>query len=221
MTAETVAGLLDASAANRPDRPLLRDCAGATLTIAEVAALSAAGTRWLWDAGIRPGMTVAWQLPSHRSAALLMLALARSAVTQAPVLHIYRQREVCAALEVAKADTLVVDASTAANAPPGPPRRGGYASSRCRPISPSSCAPCPPGHIPNWTGPTRPTTSGGSTSPRAPPAARRACGTRMRPFWPQAADTPNTLALVSTRTRSARSPFPSRTSAGWSIWPVP
>jgi acyl-CoA synthetase (AMP-forming)/AMP-acid ligase II len=125
VTAETVAGLLDESAANRPDRPLLRDCAGATLTVADVAALTATGTRWLWDAGIRPGMTVAWQLPSHSSAALLMLALARSAVTQAPVLHIYRQREVCAALEVAKADTLVVDASTAANAPPGPTREQG------------------------------------------------------------------------------------------------
>ena len=119
MTAETVAGLLDESAANRPGRPLLRDCAGATLTVADVAALTATGTRWLWDAGIRPGMTVAWQLPSHSSAALLMLALARSAVTQAPVLHINRQREVCAALEVAGADTLVVDASTAANAGPG------------------------------------------------------------------------------------------------------
>jgi cyclohexanecarboxylate-CoA ligase len=119
VTAETVAGLLDASAANRPDRPLLLDCTGAKLTVTEVAGLTAAGTRWLWDAGIRPGMTVAWQLPSHSSAALLMLALARSAVTQAPVLHIYRQREVCAALEVAKADTLVVDESTAANAPPG------------------------------------------------------------------------------------------------------
>jgi cyclohexanecarboxylate-CoA ligase len=119
VTADIVVGLLDESAANQPDRPLLRDCAGAMLTVADVAALSAAGIQWLWDAGIRPGMTVAWQLPSHTSAALLMLALARSAVVQAPVLHIYRQREVCAALEVAQADILVVDESTAANAPPG------------------------------------------------------------------------------------------------------
>ena len=125
MTADTVVRLLDESAANQPDRPLLRDCAGATLTVAEVAALSAAGTQWLWDAGIRPGMTVAWQLPSHTSAALLMLALSRSAVVQAPVLHIYRQREVCAALEVAKADILVVDESTSTNAPSGPTREQG------------------------------------------------------------------------------------------------
>jgi acyl-CoA synthetase (AMP-forming)/AMP-acid ligase II len=119
VTTDTVAGLLDESAASRPDRPLLRDCAGATLTVADIAALSSAGTRWLWEAGIRPGMTVAWQLPSHCSAAVLMLTLARSAVTQAPVLHLYRQREVCAALAVADADTLIVDGSTAANVPPG------------------------------------------------------------------------------------------------------
>jgi cyclohexanecarboxylate-CoA ligase len=115
----TVAGLLDQSAANRPGRVLLRDTAGATLPVGEVAALSVAGTRWLWDVGVRPGMTVAWQLPSHVPAALLMLSLARSAVTQSPVLHIYRQREVCAAVDVAAADILVVDQSTAANAPPG------------------------------------------------------------------------------------------------------
>jgi acyl-CoA synthetase (AMP-forming)/AMP-acid ligase II len=119
VTAETVAGLLDESAANRPARPLLLDSEGATLTVADVAALTAVGTRWLWDAGIRPGMTVAWQLPSHVSAALLMLALTRSAVTQAPVLHINRRREVRAALDVARADTLIVDESTAANAPDG------------------------------------------------------------------------------------------------------
>jgi cyclohexanecarboxylate-CoA ligase len=119
VTADTVVGLLDESAATRPERPLLLDCAGATLTLADVAVLTAAATHWLWDAGVRPGMTVAWQLPSRSSAALLMLALARSAVTQAPVLHIYRQREVCAALEVAQADMLIVDESTASNAPPG------------------------------------------------------------------------------------------------------
>jgi cyclohexanecarboxylate-CoA ligase len=119
VTTDTVVGLLDEAAASQPDRPLLRDCSAATLTVADVAGLSTAGTQWLWEAGIRPGMTVAWQLPSHTSAALLMLALARSSVIQAPVLHLNRQREVCAALEVARADILVVDESTADNAPSG------------------------------------------------------------------------------------------------------
>jgi acyl-CoA synthetase (AMP-forming)/AMP-acid ligase II len=64
-------------------------------------------------------MTVAWQLPSHANAAVLMLALARMAVVQAPVLHLYREREVRAAVEVAAADVLLVDESTAGSAPAG------------------------------------------------------------------------------------------------------
>lgn len=117
--AGTIAGLLDESASARPRRPLLRDTAGDTLTVADVATLTSAGTRWLWEAGIRPGMTVAWQLPSNVAAALVMLSLTRSGVTQAPVLHLYRGREVAAACDVAGADILVVDESTAANAPAG------------------------------------------------------------------------------------------------------
>lgn len=101
----------------RPRRPYLRDTAGTALSVGDVAALTRAGTRWLHDAGVRPGMTVAWQLPSHVPAALLMLSLARSAVIQAPIIHIYRQREVAAAIDVCGADMLIVDSSTAANAP--------------------------------------------------------------------------------------------------------
>jgi acyl-CoA synthetase (AMP-forming)/AMP-acid ligase II len=96
---------------------LLRDTSGAVLSVGDVATLTAAGTQWLWDAGVRSGMTVAWQLPSHVPAALLMLSLARTTVTQAPIIHIYREREVASALAVAGADVLVVDQSTAANAP--------------------------------------------------------------------------------------------------------
>ncbi|MCW2551263.1 MAG: AMP-dependent synthetase and ligase, partial [Mycobacterium sp.] len=88
--AGTIAELLDDCAAARPDRPLLLDASGATLTTTEVAALASAATRWLWDVGVRPGMTVSWQLPSTVNAVVVMLALARSSVVQAPVLHIYR-----------------------------------------------------------------------------------------------------------------------------------
>ncbi|MCV7011702.1 class I adenylate-forming enzyme family protein [Mycolicibacterium madagascariense] len=119
MTAGTIAELLDECADTRPDRPLLLDVTGAALTTCEVAALSSAATRWLWEAGVRPGMTVAWQLPSTVNAALLMLALARAPVVQAPVLHLYRAREVHVTLDVAGADLLLVDVSTAANAPAG------------------------------------------------------------------------------------------------------
>jgi cyclohexanecarboxylate-CoA ligase len=119
VTAGTIAGLLDECATSRPDRPLLRDVAGVTWTVSEVATLASAAVGWLWDAGVRPGMTVAWQLPSHVNAAVVMLALSRMPVIQAPVLHLYRLREVCAAVDVAHADILLVDESTAANAAPG------------------------------------------------------------------------------------------------------
>ncbi len=121
MTAGTIAGLLDECAASRPDRPLLRDVAGETLTVSQVATLASTAAGWLADAGVRAGMTVAWQLPSHVNAAVVMLALARMPVVQAPVLHLYRRREVCAAVDVARADILLVDESTAANAAPGIP----------------------------------------------------------------------------------------------------
>ncbi|BBY72587.1 MULTISPECIES: class I adenylate-forming enzyme family protein [Mycobacterium] len=117
MTAGSIAALLDGCASSRPDRPLLQDVTGKVLTVADVATLSRAAADWLWDAGVRPGMTVAWQMPSHVNAAVVMLALARMPVVQAPVLHLYRRREVCAAVDVAHADILLVDESTAANAP--------------------------------------------------------------------------------------------------------
>ncbi|QLL10113.1 class I adenylate-forming enzyme family protein [Mycobacterium vicinigordonae] len=118
MTAGTIAALLDECAAQRPNRPLLLDASGVSLTVGDVAALVSAATGWLWKSGVRPGMTVAWQLPSDPGAAVIMLALARAAVTQAPLLHLYREREVRAALDVASADILIVDRSTASNAPP-------------------------------------------------------------------------------------------------------
>src|ERR1700722_10891126 len=121
VTAGTIAGLLDECAAARPYRPLLRDVDGETLTMSQVAGLASVAAGWLTDAGVCPGMTVAWQLPSRVNAAVVMLALARMPVAQAPVLHLYRRREVCAAVEVARADVLLVDESTAAHAAPGIP----------------------------------------------------------------------------------------------------
>jgi acyl-CoA synthetase (AMP-forming)/AMP-acid ligase II len=119
VTAGTVTGLLDQCAASRPDRPLLRDVGGGTLTVSQVATLASDAAGWLRDGGVRAGMTVAWQLPSHVSAAVIMLALARMPVAQAPVLHVHRRREVSAAVDAAQADILLVDGSTAANAAPG------------------------------------------------------------------------------------------------------
>ena len=114
----TFAGLLDGCAALRPHRPLLVDTDGTTLGVADVADLSALAASWLVDAGVRPGMTVAWQFPSCIEAVILMFALARMPVTQAPMIHLYRAREVAAAAAAARVDVLLVDGHTAATTPP-------------------------------------------------------------------------------------------------------
>jgi len=49
VTAGTIAGLLDECAARRPHHPLLSDVPGTTLPLAEVAALTATATQWLWE----------------------------------------------------------------------------------------------------------------------------------------------------------------------------
>lgn len=117
MTTGTIAGLLHQSAQLHPHQPLLIDPEGAVLTVSQVAALSAATTHWLAEAGVRPGITVGWQLPTHAPAIVTMLALAHCNVVQAPLIHIYRAREVAAAVEVADIDLLIVDESTADQVP--------------------------------------------------------------------------------------------------------
>lgn len=122
MTTGTIIDLLDDAALDRPEAPLLRETNGTVLTVGEVAKLSAAGARWLTNEGISSDMTVAWQLPSHCSAALVMLAVSRTARVQVPVLHLYRQFEVKTALDTVGADVLIVDESTSVNAPDGIPQ---------------------------------------------------------------------------------------------------
>ncbi len=162
-------------------------------------------------------MTVAWQLPSHVNAAVVMLALARMPVMQAPVLHLYRRREVCAALEVARADILVVDESTAANARTRDTYRHGASPTLVRPIS-SRRRPARPhpeldrphsADEPRWVYFTSGTTG-------RPKAVRHSDATLLSAGRGYAA---LSRAWAATRTKSARSPFPSRTSAAWSISP--
>ena len=92
MAPRTVVELVDSAAQERPDSPLLLEPTGAALTIGEVSHLSIAAARWLAAHGVDKSMTVAWQLPSHCAAAVLMLALSRSVPVQVPVLHLFRQR---------------------------------------------------------------------------------------------------------------------------------
>ncbi|WP_369205180.1 AMP-binding protein, partial [Streptomyces sp. PU-14G] len=52
----------------------------------------------LYEKGVRPGQTVAWQLPTRIETVVLSLALARLGVRQTPLIPVYGEREVALAL---------------------------------------------------------------------------------------------------------------------------
>lgn len=110
-----VAAALDHRARQHPDATMLID-GDERLSLAEVTELTLAGVSWLAERGVRPGQVVAWQLPTGLDSAILMLALSRANVIQAPIIHIYGPVEVAAAVDASNADVLVVDSSTARNA---------------------------------------------------------------------------------------------------------
>ena len=86
---------LVAGAAERfPEREILRDDHGRSLTtvgLRDAAEVAAAG---LLGLGVGPGDVVSWQLPTTLEAPVLMAACARLGVVQNPIIPILREREV-------------------------------------------------------------------------------------------------------------------------------
>lgn len=79
------------AAARVPDRVVLADDYGRTLTTAQ---LRDAAERVAAGLPARPGMVVSWQLPTTLEACVLMGALARVGAVQNPVIPALREREV-------------------------------------------------------------------------------------------------------------------------------
>jgi acyl-CoA synthetase (AMP-forming)/AMP-acid ligase II len=96
--ATTVWELLERRVARTPDTVMLLDEGDARLTFAEFAQRCERVAAGLVDLGIGPGSVVAWQLPTRVDAVVLMFALARLGAVQAPIIPIYRGREVGAVL---------------------------------------------------------------------------------------------------------------------------
>jgi acyl-CoA synthetase (AMP-forming)/AMP-acid ligase II len=96
--ATTLWDLLERRAARTPDTVMLLDDGDARLTFAEFAARCERVAAGLVQLGIGPGSVVAWQLPTRVDAVVLMFALARLGAVQAPIIPIYRGREVGAVL---------------------------------------------------------------------------------------------------------------------------
>jgi len=108
LTASTFTGLVDARAAATPDAPLLFEADGTTVSCAEFADRSRRVAAALAAEGIGPGTRVAWQLPTRISTFLVMVALRRLGAVQAPIIPLYREREVAAALAGSAADVFLV-----------------------------------------------------------------------------------------------------------------
>lgn len=108
LDARTVDGLLAERARTTPTQAGLIDEGGTTLTWSELVRAVDGAVGWLSAQGIEPGTRVAWQLPTRISTAVTMLALRRLGAVQAPIIHLYRDKEVTAALRTFVADVLLV-----------------------------------------------------------------------------------------------------------------
>jgi cyclohexanecarboxylate-CoA ligase len=86
--------LVEEQAALRPNAVMAHDETGRDLTFGQLKTDAEEVAAGLWDLGARPGHRVSWLLPSSIDTIVLMSALARLAVTQNPLLPLYRDREV-------------------------------------------------------------------------------------------------------------------------------
>ena len=104
----TVWGMVAARAAATPDHVLLVDEQGRTMTCGEYAAAAERAAAGLFARGVRPGATVAWQMPTWIETFVLLAALARLGVRQVPMLPIYRDRELSFCLTQTQASLVCV-----------------------------------------------------------------------------------------------------------------
>lgn len=101
-------GLIAERAAATPDTHFLLDANGTELTFAQFERKVDRVAAALAARGIGPGTVVAWQLPTRVSTLLVMSALRRLDAVQAPIIHLYREREVTASLQAVDAQFFIV-----------------------------------------------------------------------------------------------------------------
>lgn len=99
--------LIERRAAVSPDRRFLADADGPDLTVADFRDAAERVAAGLLAAGVEPGQTVSWQLPTTVDAAVLMAALNRLGAVQNPIIHILRHNEVGFIVDQLSSDWLV------------------------------------------------------------------------------------------------------------------
>jgi acyl-CoA synthetase (AMP-forming)/AMP-acid ligase II len=87
-------GLVDEAARTHPDRVVLSDDFGRSLTNSALRDAAESTAAALAERGITDGSVVSWQLPSTLETMVVMVALTRLGAVQNPILPIWREREV-------------------------------------------------------------------------------------------------------------------------------
>lgn len=107
--------LLSDRAQRSPDQLLLvqGDKPDTTLTAQQCLQAAERLAAGLYERGIRAGDVVAWQMPTRTQTIVLAMALARLAVVQNPILHLFRSRELSALLSQTKPKWLLVPGADA------------------------------------------------------------------------------------------------------------
>jgi acyl-CoA synthetase (AMP-forming)/AMP-acid ligase II len=100
--------LVENRAAASPQRTMLEDESGASLTFGAFEKRAERTAAALAERGVREGTTVAWQLPTWVEAYVLVAALARLGARQVPLLPLYRERELRFVLTQTEAELLIV-----------------------------------------------------------------------------------------------------------------
>ena len=106
--ADTVLQLLERRAALTPDALALLDEEGRRVTCRQLLGMVEQYAALLAELGIESGTRVAWQLPTRISTYAVMLALRRLGAVQAPIIPLYREREVTACLAAVEAEHFLV-----------------------------------------------------------------------------------------------------------------
>src|SRR5690606_660699 len=108
VTADTFDGLVRTRAAATPDATFLVGEDGERVTFAEYDARVDRVAAALAEQGIGAGSRVAWTLPTRVSTVLVMGALRRLGAVQAPIIPLYREREMGAAVRTSDSHVLIV-----------------------------------------------------------------------------------------------------------------
>jgi cyclohexanecarboxylate-CoA ligase len=104
----TLWGLLRQSAQLTPERVVIADGYGRTLSTSQLYEMAGSVAGGLLDRGVDPASRVSWQLPTILESVVLVLALARLGVVQNPLTPVLRERELEFITGQMKTDVIVV-----------------------------------------------------------------------------------------------------------------